>query len=540
MNNKVLVVGIDGGAWTILRWGIDHGFLPFLSTLVNDGASGILQSTIPANTPTAWTTFQTGLNPGHTGVFHFSYWDRTDRKSHLVSASLLPTTLWEHLGNAGKSVGVLNVPMTYPPRPVNGFMVTGLLTPSDNVNFTYPPQLQQELLRHVPDYHIFQVGCAHVGMPHEHFEDYVNDLARSLDQRQRAADFLIARQPLDVFMIHFQATDVVQHVLWDYLDESQTLFTPEKRRFIFERFYRRLDNHIAAIRDAFARKNPGPCLTLIISDHGFQKHRKIFNLANWLADIGFLRLNRVRLWAESALRCAERLALDKLLNKLRHPDSFHKQRLKVVTRLELINWKHTRALPIFKGGEGMIYLVEDDPNARRRTARELTEKILKLIDPADGQPLAQAVYPRDELFHGPVIELLPDLIIQPRPGYSFNGDYEAHAPLLRPVRPHPDRHIGAHHRDGVIIAAGQNVKPQNGLVAQIADIAPTILSYLNLPVSQNMDGRNLAELFLETSPSTTTTTPPTATSTLPDMPQDPYSPAEQEQIRQHLRDLGYL
>ena len=88
MNRKILIIGIDGGTWTVLTPAINQGFMPYLKSLVDSGASGILQSTIPAITPAAWGSFQTGVNPGVNGVFDFAYWDKSENKAHYVSPGL--------------------------------------------------------------------------------------------------------------------------------------------------------------------------------------------------------------------------------------------------------------------------------------------------------------------------------------------------------------------------------------------------------------------------------------------------------------------
>ncbi|HSV27062.1 MAG TPA: alkaline phosphatase family protein, partial [Sedimentisphaerales bacterium] len=165
---RVLVIGIDGGTWTVLRPAMERGYMPFLKRLVETGASGVLMSTIPALTPPAWASFQTGCNPGKTGVFCFTLLDRATRKNTFVSAEMLRETLWEAAGNAGRRVVVLNLPMSYPPKPINGCMVTGLMTPSMRSEFTHPKELKAELLKAVPGYHIFNMeGVRDVPVPQD-------------------------------------------------------------------------------------------------------------------------------------------------------------------------------------------------------------------------------------------------------------------------------------------------------------------------------------------------------------------------------------
>jgi len=119
-DRKILILGLDGGTWTVLKPAMEQGYMPFLKSQVDRGASGILKSTIPAITPAAWGGFQTGKNPGKTGVFDFAYWDKKDKKNRYVSAHDLGETFWDIISRYGKRLSVLNVPMTYPPKPING------------------------------------------------------------------------------------------------------------------------------------------------------------------------------------------------------------------------------------------------------------------------------------------------------------------------------------------------------------------------------------------------------------------------------------
>ena len=139
-DRSVLIIGFDGGTWTVLKPAMERGHMPFLKSLVDTGASGILESTIPAITPAAWGTFQTGRNPGANGVFSFSYWDRKSKNYLPINSTNLQQTIWQTVSKADKRVVSLNVPMTYPPQPVNGYVVSGILAPSLESSFTYPAE----------------------------------------------------------------------------------------------------------------------------------------------------------------------------------------------------------------------------------------------------------------------------------------------------------------------------------------------------------------------------------------------------------------
>jgi len=130
---RVVFIGIDGAAWWYVDSLIAAGELPNLERLKREGSYGDLRSVECFVSPPAWATLFTGMLPENTGVYTFAKWDKSKQTFQSVSSSDVRTpALWDLGTYAGKKVGVVNVPMTYPVRPVNGLMVSGLMTPIDS------------------------------------------------------------------------------------------------------------------------------------------------------------------------------------------------------------------------------------------------------------------------------------------------------------------------------------------------------------------------------------------------------------------------
>ena len=128
----VVFIGIDGAAWQFIDPLIAKGELPNLARLKREGAHGNLRSTPCYVSPPAWATMLTGYLPEKTGVYTYGTWDRDKREFISVNADDIEVpSVWDVASYAGRNVGVFNVPMTYPPRPINGAMVTGMMTPVD-------------------------------------------------------------------------------------------------------------------------------------------------------------------------------------------------------------------------------------------------------------------------------------------------------------------------------------------------------------------------------------------------------------------------
>ena len=155
-HERVLMLGLDGVPWSLLDPWLAEGKLPNLARLIAGGVRGNLRSTIPYVTAPAWTSCVTGVNPGKHGVLDFAVLPR--RRATASTSSTRPRCGRGRCGRCsatpGKRVGMVNVPVTYPPQPVNGVLVACMLTPSLKSRFTYPDCLREELLAAVPGYAI--------------------------------------------------------------------------------------------------------------------------------------------------------------------------------------------------------------------------------------------------------------------------------------------------------------------------------------------------------------------------------------------------
>ncbi|MHC4718723.1 MAG: alkaline phosphatase family protein, partial [Planctomycetota bacterium] len=128
-DRKVMVIGLDAATLELVEIWAGQGRLPNLARFIEEGACGTLTSTLPAISPAAWSAFATGCNPGKTGIVDFCQLSADSYEAGFVSsAAVRARTFWDIAGEQGIRGGVINVPVTYPPRPFNGFIITGLLS----------------------------------------------------------------------------------------------------------------------------------------------------------------------------------------------------------------------------------------------------------------------------------------------------------------------------------------------------------------------------------------------------------------------------
>ncbi|HKT38220.1 MAG TPA: alkaline phosphatase family protein, partial [Ktedonobacterales bacterium] len=142
---RVLAIGIDGVPYSFAMRQIAEGRMPNLARIFQAGTVRPLNSSWPFVSSVAWSSFMTGCNPGKHNIYGF-----VDRRLNTYdvflpnSSTMKREPIWCELSKAGKEVVVMNVPVTYPPRQVNGLMVSCFLSPSLE-KATYPKELAGRL-----------------------------------------------------------------------------------------------------------------------------------------------------------------------------------------------------------------------------------------------------------------------------------------------------------------------------------------------------------------------------------------------------------
>ena len=131
-NKKLIIIGIDGGTWKVLRPLINAGKLPNLAQIINNGIHGDLQSTFPPSTIPAWLSMATGKNPGKLGVFDFMTKNEKDFSGKVIHSSEFKrnNTYWDLLNRYGYRTYLINHPLLYPYYDIDGVMVGGMGLPA--------------------------------------------------------------------------------------------------------------------------------------------------------------------------------------------------------------------------------------------------------------------------------------------------------------------------------------------------------------------------------------------------------------------------
>jgi predicted AlkP superfamily phosphohydrolase/phosphomutase len=554
---KVLVIALDGATFDLIEPWAAAGYLPNLQRLLHQGAYARLESTQPPITGAAWTSFQTGVQPGRHGIF--DWLTRKDGSYQLVpisSQSIQREVLWEYLSRHGKRVGVMSVPVSYPARPVNGFILTDLLTP-DGVNYAFPPELKDEIEQKIGPYPV---------MP-EHWRgryaasSWLENLKKSLARRAEIALYLSQNKPWDFFMVHIMETDSVQHQMWHLLDNIK------RPRYhggdcqgnpILE-IYQLADRFVGQVTE---RLDDDTTL-LVISDHGFGPLFYNIYLNCWLYEHGYLVLKsnvttflkklawRAGLTPENLYVWAERLRLLDLGASLRH-GRMHDLLGRVFLSTQNIDWPRTRAYSY--GNVGQIYLNLKgrepqgciEPHEAPALVTEIIAKLQASLDVHLRQPSAgegvqsrrSLVYRKEEIYWGEALDRAPEILVVPPDGMMAVGTTEF---LSNRVITPTYAGSGWHRMEGIFIAAGKTLLPGLKQKLRIVDLFPIIVALLGLPIPEGLDGQTPSGLFV---------VPPAATRCpvqakpggrgVPAGRGEGQGEVWEKEIRERLRGLGYI
>lgn len=537
---KAIILGLDGATFDVLLPRVERGTMPHLAALLEQGVWGGLRSTTPPFSAQAWVSLATGKNQAKHGVVDFwepSPDDLLSRRRFVSTRQVRAETLWQTVGRHGLRAGVVNVPVTYPPQPVNGYLVTGFLTPQGAGQFTYPASLQAEIEAWVPGYNpdpFDPLGAS---------KKQILELERWMERHEQVARRLAEREAVDLFFSVVQALDHLQHLFWDDI-----VAEPEAGEFaaLVDRCYRLADDIIG---HRWAMLDPQTNLFLV-SDHGFGPARKWFHVNRFLQERGLLtlggaegggRLARLGLTPQAVREAVRRLDV---LGLRRHVGRL--ARVTLGRRLDAsltppVDWNQTQAISGSPAVEGIYVnrqVVTEDGEYETLRQRLITE-LLALRDPETGAAVVQAAYRREELYEGPYLEQLPDVVFDLGEGPYLAGDALLAGQVLEPL---PTGYLpGKHRPTGIFIAAGPDIRAGARVEgARIVDVAPTVLYALGLPIPEDMDGRPLLDIFRDEfrAAHPVRTAAPTIVDAEP--PAVDYDRDDAAEMERRLRGLGYV
>lgn len=475
MTKKVLIIGWDCAPpdWVFDKW-IDN--LPTLKSLLKRSLYGNLQSTIPPITVPAWQSMLTSKDPGQLGVYGFrnrkdySY----DGQYFSNGADILEPAVWDILGRYGKKSILVGVPQTYPPREINGHMVTCFLTPSIKSQYTYPNELRDEIEKNIGEY-IPDV---------KHFRtddrDFIlKQIYEATKTRFKTFRHLLKNKEWDFGMIVEMGTDRIHHSFWKFLDPKHPKYEAgNKYENVIPEYYKYLDNELAETLEAAEACHGMPShnetAVMVVSDHGAKAMLGGICINEWLIKEGLLTL---------------------------------KEYPKVPTPIEKlqIDWAKTKVwgaggyyARIFMNVKGREPNGQIPANEYKKVRAELKEKIENIKD-EQGEKLATVAYIPEETYKD-VKRIPPDLIvIFDELRWRSVGSVGINSIYTYENDTGPDD--ANHAQDGMYMLYNpkHNFNGKRNDKQHLMDIAPTVLDLLGIAIPKDMQGKSIVEMLHATS-----------------------------------------
>lgn len=537
---RVLCLGMDGADYGLVGELLEAGRLPTLAGIVRDGAYGPLRSTVPAATPTAWSSFLTGLNPARHGIFNFST-NANRAPSRLESArSRSGVPLWRTLGAAGVRSAFVTVPFTYPAEETDGIIVSGYGGPPE-------PQI-------VPASAAAAIRARHPGLVTAHhpmrerwwedFDRYARLLIEHVGQIESVCEQCFELEPdLGVLVVDFMSTDFAGHLGYARLDPKHPAHDAANSGDELVQVYEAVDAACGRLIDAARERFGEEPTVLMMSDHGMKPMYWVFHLNRWLEEHGYLRYRARSLQRAKGTRLRSLAGADQRLGRTSGLYTRIADAIPLVPRTAAdrafadIDFPRTRAYSFATGGQ--VYLGESsgasaDPALAERIATELEAE----RHPETGEQMLR-VLRKPAIYHGPHLDRAPDLIV-------LSIDERIHVDSLRrsgtpAIEVHdtldPENaygYSGHHGIDGILGARGPGIRP--GSVPEgsgIVQMAATILRLHGIE-ADGLDGAPIDAILAGEGDAVHVAAQATDGSD-----EGVYSADEEAGILERLRDLGY-
>jgi predicted AlkP superfamily phosphohydrolase/phosphomutase len=296
---RVIVVGVNGMEWDIIRPLLLKGELHNFAEVLSRGVYGKMRTLSAPNCPKVYSSIATSTPPEENGITGFVVAGKTASTDMLKREPL-----WSILSKHGVTVGMANVPATFPVTPLNGYMISGMLTRGKGCEdgilcspklsevkggeAVYPSSMVAELEMNVGD---FWIDCSRMptaeelrGKEAEAIDHWLQQVAQVRAQQAKLFDYLLSHHRTDFTMLVQSCEDRVGHWLYPIqpYNAGYDATLHSVRVDAFPDQYRALDQVLGKILQYVDRNT----YLFIISDHGikplreFEEGRRLYHTAH--------------------------------------------------------------------------------------------------------------------------------------------------------------------------------------------------------------------------------------------------------------------
>jgi predicted AlkP superfamily phosphohydrolase/phosphomutase len=475
---RALVIGIDGGDFAAVDPLVDRGLLPNLAALLRRSASASTTCTWPAHTAPGWSTFVSASQPGGHGIYQFFQTQDPDYRATVTTADRLGrSSVWDWLAAQGYSLGLVNVPMSHPPRDLPGYQVSWPL--QQTMHYCRPRSLLGELARNGVH---FQSDLATMFRGDY---GYLEQAESTVAARARSMSYLLRTRPTDLAMVVFTEVDRVGHHYWHFTDPGHPRYQPAPADSGWDRALTRIYQAVdAAIGELLAVVDEDTSV-LLVSDHGLGTGRHAFSVHAVLSGAGLLATRPATAGEPTASWFTENgrtVDFDRTLAYQPVPGSY--------------------GINLNLRGRQRAGLVE--PAQRERLRQEVADLMLAVRLPAGGPlpggplsgspvsggPVFRDVIPSEVAYPGPHRAQAPDLLLVPA-----DETVLATGQLTGPEW-QPSWQTGLHRHAGMWLHSSPRIRPGrlSGPV-RLVDTVPTLLTELGASWPSTVHGEPLTAVL---------------------------------------------
>lgn len=454
VKRKILVIGLDCAPPELVFEKFREE-MPNFKKLMEGGVYGRLRSCYPPITIPAWMVMATSKSPSKLGVYGFRQRkNNTYGEISIVNSnSIKEKTIWDIVSENQGKVCLVGVPPSYPPKSVNGCLISGFITPDITGDFTYPSSLKEEIRELVGEYII------DVKFRTEEREELLKQIYEMTEKRFQVIEYLIKKKPWDFFMFVEMGPDRIHHAFWRYQDPDHHLYVPgTKFESVIKDYYKYLDEKIGMLLSLIDDNT----IVFVVSDHGAKRMKGAFCINEWLRKKGYLKLTQM-------------------------PSQGTKFEDAQVDWSKTLAWGwggyYARIFLNMQGREQQgIVRPEDYETLREKLVHETKE-----IKDENGKPMQTIVIKPESSWKGEPPDLMvfiDDL------NYRSAGTIGHDSVFLKENDTGPDDAM--HSWDGIFLMydprkkIGKEIKGLN-----LLHFAPTILEAIGLPKPQDMEGRSI-------------------------------------------------
>jgi len=335
--------------------------------------------------------------------------------------------------------------------------------PSDPANqITEPAELITDISKELGLFYTTGFQEDHKALSNKVFtdEEFVVQAEYVLKERLNLLKYATEHYDDGLLFFYFSSTDLQSHMLWWDSDEKHPTRSESDARKYFNHIkdlYRKLDD---VVGDILKHYND-TATVIVMSDHGFARFKRQFNLNTWLRENGYVKSND----AKSILNDTE--------------------------------WRETKAYGL---GINSLYLnlegrekygIVNPDEERERLIEELTTR-LEAVRDFNGRQVIRKVHRTDKAFSGSLTRYMPDLIIGYSSGYRASwatclGDMTDEVLLDNDSAWSADHCADVSEVPGIIFS-NRSIKAKT---PSLVDLAPSILVKFGLPIPSSMEGKNI-------------------------------------------------